>query len=227
MAYIPQCLFLLHPRYYDHCKIKQRKPKTEYRVGIKSHNMKILLATFLFLIGLQYGTSQSEIYIGEKSFPSTSTWSFETNKHFPPDELLITVAKATDKKGYVMIEGTVPFNFSEIGGPLLLYLNNGKVLTLQPRILKDNVDEKAISIYTINETQIKSLCESNIVKVRYSIIEGATRSNYTAQNIGITTSELRPKKGFLGEDLGYENINTTTPYNTSDEISFLFGQEVG
>ncbi len=170
------------------------------------------------LIMISFAGSSQGIYVGEKLYSATNTWGFDIKKS-RADKLDISVAKVSKTKGYIMLSTRVPFEFSHIAGTVMLYLNNGAVLKLQNRVASDNVDDESIVVYSISLTQIKSLKESDIKTIRYSISEHGTLRNYTAENIGIDT-------GFRLPEIG---LNPIVPFQTASEITKQFdgGKEPG
>ena len=78
---------------------------------------------------------------------------------------------------------------------MIIYLDNGKVLTSIEPIYLDYVDKFCISIYPLGESDIKAIINSNVNSVRYSIktknnIKNRIGSNSENYNIGNSLKEL-------------------------------------
>lgn len=131
--------------------------------------------------------SQNTIYVGTKSYPATNTWSFLKNGKYEGygynATLEVTFAKYING-GYMMLSTGGVFSEDEsIGGTVLIYLNNGEVLTVTNRLHKDYVDEKTVVVYSISSSQINKLKLINISQIRYSIIASyGGKSGFTADN---------------------------------------------
>ena len=94
-----------------------------------------------------------------------------------------------------------------IQGSVIIYLKNGEALQLGKTTAKDYVDNKSVVLYSLTSTQIKTLSNSNISTIRYSIANSFNKEGFTANNIGYDTK-------------GYPDANEST--STAQEIRELF-----
>ncbi len=173
--------------------------------------MKLFIAVLFSLIVVP-SYSQNKIYVGTKSYEATSTWNFlkkEKYANYQYDATLdVTIAKSKNG-GYMMLStGGVFFATQSIGGTILLYLSNGKALTVTNRLHKDFADEKSTVIYSISSSQINTLRAVNISQIRYSIVSSYNKAGFTAQNRYNKSFEL--------------NEYDEGVYATSEEINELF-----
>ena len=82
------------------------------------------------------------------------------------------------------------FEHSTITGPVMIYLDNGKVLTVINRVSHDNVDESTTSLFSLHAEQLKLLSQYNINKIRFSR-EDSGGGNYSANNIFTTSNPYK------------------------------------
>lgn len=115
-----------------------------------------------------------------------------------------------------MLSTNVNFNDHHIAGPIVLYLTNGKVLTVINRVNSDNVDDQSIVLYSLPQAQITPLKQASIRTIRYSIVNNGFKASYTAENKGET------KMINISQDIQYEQ---KVPYNTAIEVAELFSTE--
>ena len=82
-----------------------------------------------------------------------------------------------------------------IEGKIIIYLDDGKVLTSTEPSYIDYLDKSCISTYPLTKSDIKAIINSNVNSVRYSIetlmkIENRVGSNLEKNNIGNSLKEL-------------------------------------
>ena len=177
--------------------------------------MKILL-TILICSLLKDIKGQSVIYRGEKSYPATNEWQFEIKSSipegFPQDILKVTVAKISQTTGYLMLTVAIHSYKDYIDGLVLLYLDNGKVITIQKRSAGDKVDWESSALFILNSTQINLLKGSKILKIRYNIYGDLDTGSHTASNFGKNNDS-------------YNEAQERALYKTDNEIAELFSEE--
>ena len=120
-------------------------------------------------------SQQNYIYIGSQQFEATSTWVFYTPSANSPGSIELSVAK-TKNGGYLMLEVGVPVENLEIAGIVSMILQNGKLITLNQKVVNDHVDSKSKVLYTLNATNYSLLKVYNIKKIRFSIYDTWMRS---------------------------------------------------
>ena len=158
-------------------------------------NLYILILTLL-----SYNVfSQSLLFIGEKSYPSTGSFYLKTNLSHGSN-LNVTIAKK-ENGGIICLETSIFGGNDEwcllfIRGKTIIYLDDGDVISLLDRGIYDSVDNTASTIYYLTETEIEKLKKSNIHTIRYSIkpkdssCTSSESGNFSASNVDDESTRL-------------------------------------
>jgi hypothetical protein len=144
-------------------------------------NMKkilIILTATLFITLTAKG--QNLFFFGEESYPCTETFTLQSNSN--SDDVNVVIAK--DGKTALFIVSTKPSRESLIRGKLIIYLDDGTVVTCDDREKYDYVDNIASSVYYLTNEQLSKMKNSNINTVRYSLNSryDITDENFSASN---------------------------------------------
>ena len=125
---------------------------------------KLILLLFIPFVSF----SQNLTFIGENSYPSTIEFEFENDK----ENLFITFLKDNDNI-MAMIKTKDEYDVFKptIDGKMIIYLDNGKVISSSTPNYKDYVDYFCISIYPLNKSDIDNIINSNINSIRYAIVD--------------------------------------------------------
>ena len=149
---------------------------------------KFIFINFLFLFLSQSVIGQNTFYIGEKTYPCTENNTLKSNKGFPAYDLTVLIAKNGDTGFFVV--STEVMTPVRIKGNLLIYLDNGEVITCIDKNKFDIVDEIATTVYYLTSAEINKLKENNIQKIRFSLkttggkySSSTEEGNYSASNI--------------------------------------------
>lgn len=126
-------------------------------------NLTILI-TILFTSLTVSG--QNLFFIGEKSYQCTESVDLQPNEDDVAD---LNVLLGKDNNNSYFIIQTKPNLNSTFSGKLIIYLDNGKVVTCNDFIVSDNVDGIAKAVYSLNKEQLNELKNSNINTVRYTL----------------------------------------------------------
>ena len=151
----------------------------------------VLTATLLFTLTVN---GQNLFFIGENSYPCTETMTLKSNSD-DADDLNILLAKDGNTGLFaVSTESYFGAIFSE---KLIIYLDDGTVITCNDRKASDYVDERAKAVYPLTGYQLNKLKNSNIHTVRYTL---ETRSdqgllsdmewNWSASKKGVQTKTI-------------------------------------
>ena len=152
----------------------------------------ILLSATLFFALTANG--QNFFFIGEKSYPCTETFELKSNSHNSyVDDLKVIFAKDGARK--IVIVSTRTASTVRISGKLIIYLDDGMVITCIDRGNSDNVDDIASSAYQLTDVEVGKLKNSNINTIRYEIkcaecAMSPTEGNYSASNKGNTGTDF-------------------------------------
>lgn len=195
--------------------------------------LKLLLSiTSIFCYTLAF--SQNYIYKGEKRYPSTPTWEFKVNASSTIRNAEICIAKH-GSGGYLML--SVQSQFSYLSGNVLLYLNDGNVITCIDRNIKDKVDNQSISLYNLTYSEIEKLKNARINSIRFSIIDnyGISKDSYTATNeykYEVEFDNDKIQRAIYGDELYYKykpslnsdksSIIIDSSNNTEEDVQNLF-----
>jgi hypothetical protein len=125
---------------------------------------KLILLLFIPFISF----SQNLTFIGENSYPSTIEFEFENKER----DLFITFLKDNENT-LIMLKTKNVLDYKEptIDGKMIIYLDNGKVISSSTPNYKDYVDYFCISIYPLNKSDIDDIINSNINSIRYAIVD--------------------------------------------------------
>ncbi len=170
--------------------------------------MKTILTVLLITI-CNTVFSQNQIFIGAKSYDATNSFVFTPSKRtFSDDGINIQVGK-TQNGGLFLISVASEFGRASINGPILIYLKNGNVVTLNKKINSDYSDDRITVIYSVLKSNIELLAQSNIMSVRFNYV------NPLGRQMGL--SARNGQDYFTGmEIIKQKEIQTAT------DISLLF-----
>jgi len=158
--------------------------------------MKGILILVILSINLTIDThGQNLVFIGEKSFQCTETYILLSNSEKDRiDDLKLVFAK-DGEKGLLVVSSRLVSNV-RISGKLVVYLNDGTVISLIDKGINDNVDARATSAYYLTNEELAKMKKSNIHTVRYEIKCAECLSNimyegiYSASNKGSTKTDF-------------------------------------
>ncbi len=107
----------------------------------------------------------------------------------------MNVLFAKDGTTGLFIAGTRTLGEIFISGKLIIYLDDGAVITFNNRVKYEYVDETAISVYSLTNEDLSKMKNSNINTVRYTLEnEDGSRpihgGNFSASNKGTPTKTL-------------------------------------
>jgi len=158
--------------------------------------MKRILILVILAISYTIDTNgQNLVFIGEKSFPSTETFTLQSNSDSERiNDLKLVLAKDGTKKLLVVSSKLV--RTVRISGKLIIYLNDGTVITCIDEGINDNVDDIATSAYYLTNDELAKMKKSNINTVRYEIkcaecfTNPLYEGNYSASNKGSSETDF-------------------------------------
>ena len=130
--------------------------------------MKRILILVILATTSIYTNGQNFVFIGENSFHSTETFTLPSNSdnHFINDLNLIFAKDGT--KGLLVVSSKLVSTVL-IRGKLIIYLNDGTVITCIDKGLNENVDDIAKSVYYLTNEELEKMKKSNIHTVRYEL----------------------------------------------------------
>jgi hypothetical protein len=140
----------------------------------------------IFLLLLTFNTNgQNLFFIGEKSFTSTDGLILKSNSDESfINDLEIKFVKDKENRMIALSTKTEDVGFA---GKLIIYLDNGTVITSSRESIFDYVDKLALAIYYLTDEDLIKLNNSNINTIKYSLkneygSDGAFGGNFSASN---------------------------------------------
>jgi hypothetical protein len=155
---------------------------------------KILIILTVTLLITLTTKGQNLFFIGENSYPSTETITLQANSdRYNINDLNILFAK--DGTTGLFVVSTKTDTSVLISGKLIIYLDDGAVITWNDRVKYDYVNETAISVYHLTSEDLSKMKNSNINTVRYALkcfdcYSSYEEGNFSASNNGTPTKAL-------------------------------------
>ncbi|MBK8832166.1 MAG: hypothetical protein IPN60_15190 [Saprospiraceae bacterium] len=109
---------------------------------------------------------QNLFLIGEKSYPCTNAIVLKSNSEDGED---LQVFIAREGKSGIFAVSTVSRIGEEFAGKLIIYLEDGNVLTCNNMDASKEVDDRTIALYSLTDEQLNKLKVSNIHTVKYTL----------------------------------------------------------
>jgi formyltetrahydrofolate synthetase len=158
--------------------------------------MKRLFILVILSISFSITTNgQNLVFIGENSYQGTETFTLQSNSDddYIPD---LSLVFAKGGEGGLLIVSSKLVSTVRISGKLIVYLDDGTVITCIDKSIKDNVDEIATSAYYLTNVDLDKLKKSNINTIRYMIkcaeclANPLYEGNYSASNKGSSKTDF-------------------------------------
>lgn len=146
--------------------------------------MKNLVIIFLLLVAFKVN-GQGLFFIGEKSSISTEGFNLKSNSdEYFINDLEIKFLKDEANKMIALTTKTKDVNFA---GKLIIYLDNGMVITTSRESIFDYVDKLALAIFYLTDDDFRKLNSYNINTIKYSLkneygSDGPFGGNFSASN---------------------------------------------
>ena len=113
--------------------------------------------------------AQNFTFIGENSYPSTERFELQSNSD--KEEISnLNLVFAKDGISPIIIVSSKLTDVVKIANKLIIYLDDGTVISCTDRGINDNVDDIATSAYRLTPSEISKMKKSNINTVRYEIV---------------------------------------------------------
>lgn len=137
---------------------------------IQIHEMKRIAFTLIFVLVFAVRTNaQNFTFIGENSYPCTERFELVSNSNKEKISNLNLVF-AKDGISPMIIVSSKLTDVVKIANKLIIYLDDGTVISCTDRGINDNVDDVATSAYRLTSAEIDKITKSNINTVRYEIV---------------------------------------------------------
>jgi len=145
-------------------------------------NLVILFVTLFMTLTAK---GQDVFFIGENSYPCTDTFILKSDSNeFYINDLNVLFAKDGN---IALIAVSSETTNVYIRGKLIIYLDDGTVITLTDKGIFEYVNKVASSVYYLANQDLDKMENSNINKIRYSLETeygnvGAFGGNFSASN---------------------------------------------
>ena len=131
--------------------------------------MKIILILIFFTTIFTIDTNgQNFVFLGENSYPSTEEFTLQSNSDDENINDLKLVFAKDDSKALLVVSSKLT-DIVKIAGKLIIYLDDGTVISCIDRGINDNVDDIAKSAYYLTDEELTKMKDSNINSIRYEI----------------------------------------------------------
>ena len=156
---------------------------------------RLLLIVILFIIYSITTHGQNFVFLGEKSFPSTERYTLKSNSDNEDiNDLMVAFAK--DGANALIVVSSKLTNVVKIADKLIIYLDDGNVISCIDRGINDNVDDIAMSAYSLTKAELTKIKSSNINSIRYQIVcpicgpFNLWEGTYSASNSGSSKTDF-------------------------------------
>ena len=168
--------------------------------------MKHVFLTIIFSISLLSNLKgQNFAFIREKIYPCTEKYTLKSNSD-KEDIGDLNVVFAKDGETALVIVSSKLTDVVKIANKLIIYLDDGTVVSCTDRGINDNVDDVATSAYRLTSSEVGRMKKSNINTIRFEIVcpicgpfnlwEGV----YSASNKGSSKTDFKEVvEHFFGE----------------------------
>ena len=189
---------------------------------------KILIISILAFWANLTVEGQNLFLIGEKSYPCTNAIKLQSNAD-----------DGSDLDMYFAREG----NFGLIGvsrkgmpgeefaGKLIIYLEDGSVLTCNESEVTERIDDQAKAVYSLTADQLSKLKIINIQKVKYSMILHPEEKNFSASNTGVKTNAIisdlfDAEQGSNSNDTSVDSLKSSTDSEEKEAEPFMYVEQM-
>jgi|TARA_B110000908_G_C10113417_1_gene384138 hypothetical protein len=138
---------------------------------------------------------QNFVFIGENSYPSTEKYTLKSNSDDESINNLKLVFAKDGEKALIVVSSKLT-DVVKIADKLIIYLDDGTVIPCIDRGINDNVDDIAISAYSLTKAELTKIENSNINTIRYQIVcpvcgpFNSWEGTYSASNKGNTKTDF-------------------------------------
>ena len=130
---------------------------------------RIAFTLIVVLVFAVHTNAQNFKFIGENSYPCTERFELVSNSDKEKISNLNLVF-AKDGISPMIIVSSKLTDVVKIANKLIIYLDDGTVISCTDRGINDNVDDIATSAYRLTPSEISKMKKSNINTVRYEIV---------------------------------------------------------
>lgn len=160
---------------------------------MKGNKKKILIVLISMLFITLTVNGQKFFFIGENSYPRTEE-SFALQSNSDDGEDLNVLFAKDGATAIIALTTKSSLSGTLFSGKLIIYLDDGTVITCMDRGESYYVDDTAQAVYSLTNEQVNKMKNSNINTVRYTLkIYDIKEVNRSASNKAISTKDLIAK----------------------------------
>ena len=160
---------------------------------------KIILLLFFTLVYSQEGISQNTFFIGEKMYPCTETFTLTSNsKNYTGYDLDVLIAK-NGQAGFIVVSTERSSVF--IKGKLVIYLEDGTIISCTDIGIYDYVDNTATTVYYLTNAEIEKMKMKNINTIRFSLKCGKCTSSSEEGNYSVSNNDRETGFGIMKREI--------------------------
>lgn len=173
--------------------------------------MKKITGIFLLMIFSLQAYSQNTFYIGSKKYPATEKWNFECESSIDRSPIIF-IAKGINEGLFIISTETVfPYY---IAGNLLIYLEDGTIITCLDKRIRDEVNYTKTSVYKLTMNEVAKLKNSRINSVRFNLYD-----KHSNEKLAFIAKNYKHNFSYLTND---SNDKIKLYYETDIEITEIF-----
>lgn len=188
-------------------------------------NLIISILTFLANLTVE---GQNLFLIGEKIYPCTNPIILKTNADYGSDLEVFFAREGSF--GFIGVSRK-GMPGEEFAGKLIIYLENGSVLTCNESEVTERIDDQAKAVYSLTSDQLSKLKIINIQKVKYTMILHHEERNFSASNTGVKTyamiSDLfDAEQGSNSNDTSVDSLKSSTDSEEKEAEPFMYVEQM-
>jgi len=171
---------------------------------------------------------QNLFLIGEKSYPCTNAIKLESNADYGFD---LDVFFAKEGKSGLIGVSLKCRSDEKFMGKLIIYLEDGSVLTCSESMVSERVDDLAKAVYSLTDDQLSKLKISNIHTVKYTMFVLIKAENFSASNTGVRTNAIisdffGAEQGSSGNNTSADSLKESTDSEETEAEPFMYVEQM-
>lgn len=144
-----------------------------FKLKIYFKMKKYFILLYLMIQFINENNGQDLFFIGEKSYPSSHEVGLTSISEHPYEHsIYVQIAKDGENALFVINISSESILFEDwaVGDNLLIYLDNGTVITCKDKKKYDHVNNISTTVYYLTKSELEKIKISNINTLRYNII---------------------------------------------------------
>ncbi len=189
---------------------------------------KILIISILAFWANLTVEGQNLFLIGERSYPCTNVIKLESNADYGAD---LDVFFAKEGKSGLIGVSLKCRSDEKFTGKLIIYLEDGSVLTCNESVVSERVDDLAKAVYSLTDDQLSKLKISNIHTLKYTMYVLIKAENFSASNTGVKTNAIlsdffNAEQGSNSNDTSVDSLKSSTDSEVKEAEPFMYVEQM-